>query len=218
MFIWMPSCAAGPENAADWPSTIEREVTPGVCAGTAAANRSVNVPSKVRMTHLLCRAAAPQPASRDAVSFRSAYCGSQQDISRVHTRPCSPFAGCAAWRAVAFATTTGFALAWTSAFFSICSAARAAETNKHPSTTIVVRMAQTSRLSVQSQLRRSRASRIANPRDYRMTSSEQESGHERKAWKLNPILRRNGGTHTHRNNRASEKPREALPRRQPCYD
>src|SRR5256886_17444916 len=43
MFIWMPSWAAGPENAADWPSRIDFAVTPGTCAmvlsGTAQASR-----------------------------------------------------------------------------------------------------------------------------------------------------------------------------------
>src|SRR6266853_2793218 len=32
MFIWMPNWAAGPEKAADWPSTIDLAVIPGVCA------------------------------------------------------------------------------------------------------------------------------------------------------------------------------------------
>src|SRR5262245_51819559 len=48
MFIWMPSCAAGPENAADWPNRMEREVTPGVCADAdAATSRIARVLSRV---------------------------------------------------------------------------------------------------------------------------------------------------------------------------
>src|SRR6266853_2992739 len=43
MFIWMPSWAAGPEKAADWPSRIDLAVTPGACAmvlrGTTQASR-----------------------------------------------------------------------------------------------------------------------------------------------------------------------------------
>src|SRR5262245_8295644 len=42
MFIWMPSCAAGPERAADWPRTIVVGVTPGVGACASAAHEKAN--------------------------------------------------------------------------------------------------------------------------------------------------------------------------------
>src|SRR5579859_3406809 len=49
MFIWMPSWAAGPLNAADWPNSIVVGVTPGACAneGPTAAQAATNVANRL---------------------------------------------------------------------------------------------------------------------------------------------------------------------------
>src|SRR5262245_14770441 len=51
MFIWMPNSAAGPERAADWPSTMALDVTPGACACAEPASvtaSAVRVVSRTR--------------------------------------------------------------------------------------------------------------------------------------------------------------------------
>src|SRR5207245_6021400 len=99
----------------------------------------------------------PQPfkalqTSIDPPLSECAYCGSQQDISNVHTRTgTSVFADCAGLCAgfwVTSATTTGLAAVPDAAFFTCLSAARAEEIKKQPATRIAARMIKSPMLSV----------------------------------------------------------------------
>src|SRR5256886_4241747 len=54
MFIWMPSCAAGPENAADWPSRMVLELTPGVAPNAGPQNAARNAMNVTRLIQPPC--------------------------------------------------------------------------------------------------------------------------------------------------------------------
>src|SRR5438105_14749148 len=54
MFIWMPSCAAGPEHAADWPSRMVLELTPGVAPNAGPQNAARNAMNVTRLIQPPC--------------------------------------------------------------------------------------------------------------------------------------------------------------------
>src|SRR6266700_3660464 len=59
MFIWIPSWAAGPENAADCPSKMDLAVTPGTCPNAGKLSKAASVVKWIRIVRSSIRLPLP---------------------------------------------------------------------------------------------------------------------------------------------------------------